>query len=391
MNRGIDWLFRVILKPIISYQDSERKYSDRYFHDIRLGRKPDDYYQYMLDRCYNNRYKWFLFVPLLTMVITFLMLPFIAEYLGVDQKYGSFGTISVAFLGLPLAAYVWFIRSYERNRELVREEHALWSSEFSKLMEEAADSSSKKIIQRLAAIRQLQDYLTGAKWGLNCRSNSTAIFELFSCIVDDYRRSFPMPTSPYEDLTIDEFSKLFHDSMEIREIPVLKSIGVVIRSSFPIGSPPTVSSHSLQEIHLDFIDIRGTDFRGLDLSSATMTCSNISHVDFTNTNLSSVNFSLSKGEKTLFNNVELIGATLEKCQLIGSSFIDCDMSEASVAGSGFFQVSFRNVILDEAWVSGADFSDTGITRKRLNEASWDVVPWSEEPSWGNEELYPNPF
>lgn len=368
-------------------------------YEERLGRKwdaehiPLTYGQWLIDRFYKNRFKWSLLLPLILTILMASVAPLVVNYMadllqgngggsatehtGNSIKGEAIGTFLLAFSGLPLLGYAWFIRAYERERELARNEMELSSQEINRLMDLAAGGSTdpskltamsevENILVRRAAIRQLQDFLMGTKGPALQRSNSTAILELFSSIVRDHYVRAEKDCTPevFAQGVIAPHPKLD----EILHQPLLLTMSSVMRGVFrrnEDNEPPIkVSADSLNHLHFDLLDLSDVDFSALDLSECTFRYAKLRHCKFDKAILEKTDFTHADLHDADLNNAILDGAKLKNANLEWAM-----LSNSSLRGTDLESACLIGTKLDKADLSGAKLRQANMSMAVLTEAN----------------------
>lgn len=340
-------------------------YRRKYQSEIESGRMPEALRRHVIDILYAHRFDWFLLVPLGLAIASLLWVsPWVLATADISHDALSGGTVIVSVMGLPILAFVWFIRSYERERELIREEANLWSSEFDRLMSAAASEENE--VLRRAALRQLQDYLSGAKWRTNQRSNSTAIFELFSSIVHKHweRANERIAQARESGSAATLRAAVTKESNH----PILLTIGAVLRAVFSQNregtSPgPHVSQNSLASLHFDHLDLKGINLSSINCSHSTFLGVNLDGADLRGANLSWTNLN-----ESILDGANLSGASLTRAGLRGASLLSADLSEAKMNRANMSSAILIGADLTRARLHGVNLSDSDLTDADLQGA-----------------------
>ncbi|WP_295882164.1 pentapeptide repeat-containing protein [uncultured Thiohalocapsa sp.] len=390
--------------------------------EIVAGRKPDRYGQWLIDRAYEHRFSWSLIVPITLAASLGSVAPLLVGEIVIrvtevverrtdhSELHKAEGEVSetqsataassgqrtsmdqsprteiagrglsavfLALTGLPLLSYAWFIRAYERERELKRNESEHSSGEFSRLMEIAAggtskgerDTSTANVVLRRTAIRQLQDFLNGSRAPLQCRSNSAAIFELFSSVV---RAEF------------ERFEAAVNDGKprpaaldDARRNPLILTIGAVLRGVYGqtgrrgpsshsrhTWSKPAiiVSANSLADLHFDLLDLRDVDFGGLDLSRCTFRDARLSHARFYGAVMPHADLS----------NAEMLNANLDGVQLDQALLMRANLSWSSMRSASLREARLEHAALIGLQLEGSDLSLSSFVGANLSMAALDL-------------------
>src|SRR3989344_493140 len=352
--------------------------------EIESGRMPASLRQHIINVLYSHRFGWFLIIPIsLVMLFSLWVAPWVLRVIDVDPASNGGGTITVAVISLPILSFIWFIRAYERVREISRAEVDHWSSEFSALVAAASDYKEESKVLRRTAIRQLQDYLNGAKWGTNQRSNTTAIFELFSSIVSD----------EFQKLDIKNIEKIkgskelhYHsDVLKARtENQTLLTVSAVLKATYKnLENCPCrvqVSQNSLDYMHFDILNITNTDFSGLSLRQSTfryavMWLANLTKADLFDANLHGVNLGSSK-----LIDASLWYADLSYAILDHIDFTGADLSNANFTGANLTGATLSGVRATEINLSGALLTGTGL-KKEFVIKNFENAVFDEHTKW----------
>ena len=357
-----------------------RRYRDKYKPEIESGRMPDSLRQHVIDVLYRHRFGWFLLVPGALVLAFFLWVsPWVLDFVGIDKTGQSAGTVVVAVLALPVLAFVWFVRAYERDRELTREEANLWSEEFDRLMRAAADPDPKRQVLRRASIRQLQDYLSGAKWRTNQRSNSTAVFELFSSIVDEHWRKAE------ETLQASDKNSRREALDKLRKEPILLTVGAVLCAVFAREheiSPVRVSQNSLANLHFDLLDLRGINLAGLLVTYSTFRFADLSEANLSWANLYGANL-----YGAYLHGANLHGANLNRVHLPEAYLNGANLSGANLSGASLYWDDLSWARLSEANLWGAILKGTRLYKKATLER-FPNIKHDENTKWDEPESKP---
>jgi len=347
------------------YRGLSASYHKKYAAEISGGRMPDSIRQHLLDILYRRRFDGLLITTvLLSLAFLFWVSPWAVGQFEIDKSSQAAAALYVAVLGLPIFTFVWFIRSYERDRELTREEADLWSVEFDRLMKAAASADNE--VLRRAAVRQLQDYLSGAKWRTNQRSNSTAIFELFSSIVDERRRNLEEVLGTLDEKEQEDDKMKVRRAQavsQVRQEPILLTIGAVLRSVFggdqDIPSRVRVSQNSLSNFHFDLLDLKGINFSKLNIAHGTFAFANLSNANLSEANLDGADFT----------EAGLHEADLSDASLDGASLADAGLVGANLSGAKMRWGDLSRAYLPMAVLSGANLTGSDLLEAELSDAN----------------------
>lgn len=399
---GVTWLVVIdFLELVRNKFFGAGNYRTRWRADIESGRMPLTVGRYVVDVLYQNRFGWFLLVPVLFVAaFLFWVAPFVLSHIAVDRGSHAGGTLVVAVIGLPVLAFVWFIRAYERDRELTREESNLWSSEFTTLIKAASDEPHQNSIIRRTAIRQLQDYLSGAKWKTNQRSNSTAVFELFSSLVAEQWENLPK--------IVDE-SRLAKAARRISNISLMLTISAVMKAVFSKreGFPCLVhvSQGRLDHMHFDCLYLEYIDLSSLSIQHSTFRytrlwqselrecdffAATLTRADFLRSNMEAVDLQFAKCENASFARANLKNANMRRAKLNGCKFTKANLSGVNFTEADLSEADLTKAVLSDAVftrsdLSGANLTGTGISKEFVL-THFLEVKFTETTIWDDEQV-----
>lgn len=398
-----------------------KAYREKWAAEIEAGEMPPGLRRHLIDVLYQHRFGWFLLAPtFLVGIFLILVVPYVLTLMNVEHSSNAGGTITIAVVGLPVFAFVWFIRAYERDRELTREEHNLWSSQFNELMKSASDYDEKNRILQRTAIRQLQDYLSGAKWKTNRRSNNTAIFELFSSIVANEKKNIPSKKPSTKGATSTE-NAIAEQARTVaiysaKRHPLILSVSAVLQAVFSKRGNAEcrvqVSQNSLEHMCFDLLTLDNVNFSGLkaayssfdnarmwrmslvgtklfsgsfkgaDLFLADLTGAKLMWAKFVGADLSEAilkDANLTKADlsdaniaKADLTGAILISTNLSNAKLSGADLSGVNLSGANLRGADLHDAECREVILSGANLAGANLGQTGLTKNGVTERHKDV-------------------
>lgn len=358
-------------------------YRKKWTTEIESGRMPASLRQHIINVLYNHRFGWFLAVPVgLVMLFSLWVAPWVLNIINVNPASNGGGTITVAVISLPVLAFVWFIRAYERDRELSRIEVDHWSSEFNTLMTAACDTKKDNEVLRRTAIRQLQDYLNGAKWRTNQRSNNTAIFELFSSIVHEVYCTLPVNeiTKGKDILEIH-----YHDKvMEAKEHPLILAISAVLKATYLDRSDQlfrvVVSQNNLEHMHFDLLNLVNINLTGLNFQNSTFRYADIWFASLSKSNFFNSDFYGAYLTHTDLTGTDLRFADLSFADMKGAILFNAGLANAKLIGTKLTSAMMMNVDLDGADLSGADLTNTGL-KKDITLSKYKNVVFNEDTKW----------
>ncbi len=357
-------------------------YIFKYQSEIEAGQMPDNIRQYVVDTLYRNRFGWFLSIPAVLVALSLVwVVPWVMRTTGVEPDKYAAGPVIVAILSLPVLVFVWFIRAYERDRELTREEAELWSHEFNELLKIAAVGQKKDIALRCAAIRQLQDYLSGAKWKTNQRSNGTAIFTVFSSIVSEHLKNLPASQKAMSGKGV---PTLFDKILKLRRSPLLGAISAVLGALYRNWNDNEpcrvrVSHNNLEGMHFGLLDITRINLSGLNLNKCTFTHAHLEQANLSLSRLSRADMSDAMLSVAKLNRTNLVFAVLRRADLRGAelngtdlswAFLEeADLSWASLNGANLNGAKLNRTNLSKANLSGAKLNRANLSKANLSEAN----------------------
>ena len=296
----------------------QNRHEDKHGIDIQAGLVQPDWSQHIIELLYIHRFTWTLLFVGILLAVFFVLSNEALLFLDINRDKVVAGNIIIAISSLPIILFVWFNRAYDRNRELTTKENEHWNSERNTLLELAADTNEENSPQQLAAIRQLQPYLTGEKWATNQHHNTAAIMQLFSSICHRHWDTFQQEiegASPGDS----SFSDAVHRQQNSITI---RTISSVLRSAFSINNRHIkVTNNNLSELYLCFLNIKKIDLSALNLSSsilcyANLKGANLHNTDLSNSELCGVNFQGAKLHKS-----DLEGVIYQEEDLKGVVFI----------------------------------------------------------------------
>jgi uncharacterized protein YjbI with pentapeptide repeats len=376
-----------------------KAYREKWASEIEAGEMPESLRKHLIDVLYQHRFGLFLLAPVILIgIFLILLVPYVLTQISVDHSSNAGGTIAVAVVGLPVFAFVWFIRAYERDRELTREESDLWSNQFNELMKAASDYDDKNKVLQRTAIRQLQDYLSGAKWKTNRRSNNTAIFELFSSIVGNEKMKFHLnaPSGKGVISAADTNAERLRMSAiaDAKKHPLILSVSAVLKAVFSkrnnAGCRVHVSQNSLEHMSFDFLTLDKVNFSGLKISNssfdkASMWDMSLVGTDFTlssfvgaelflsdltDASLAWANLTDADLENVILRNAKMRNSDLTNASMVESNLIGADLTGANLNGASLINADLsgafcRGIKLGGADLSGANLSRTGLSKNAV--------------------------